>query len=220
MSQNVFNPWDRDYGNNQIGPVYVPLWEILNSFLQSYFIKTVLDFGCGDGNYAFLIGRKGIHVTGIDISVKAINKAKRYKKIYGDEKCDFFCGNSIPDGLPDCSFDSILMLNSYHCLNYEERSNVMVQANRILKPEGFFFASVLALEDESYPRKNWREIEDNTFDNGEGKVFHFFSSDELSTELKEFEILDHKMLQNIHPDIRRKSALHVIAAKRDKKNHK
>ncbi len=66
------------------------------------------------------------------------------------------------------------MLNSFHCLTYDERSNILIQVKRVLKRNGYLFASALALEDESYPRHEWKEIEENTFDDGTGRKFHFF----------------------------------------------
>lgn len=215
MEKNIIsNPWDDDYKDNQIAPIYEPLWDMLQLFLQSVSVKTVLDYGCGDGNYSFLMGKKGIDVLGIDISAKAIEKAVSHKEHCKDERCGFICHNSIPDNLPSDSLDAVVMLNSYHCLAYKERSSLIAQTNRVLKKNGYFFASVLALEDESYPRNDWNEIEKNTFDDGQGRLFHFFSSDELAAELKGLEILDNRMLQNIHPEIGRKSALFVITAKK------
>lgn len=216
MTVNTSNPWDNDYTNNQLKPVYEPLYEMLQSFLQSFSIQTVLDFGCGDGNYSFLIGRNGIDVSGIDISTNAIKMATRHKERCGDKTCKFICCNSIPDRLPENSFDAVIMLNSYHCLNDRERTNIRGQINRVLKKGGYLFASVLSLDDESYPRECWREMEPNTFDDGKGRVFHFFSSEELLAELEGFKILNNSVLQNIHPDIGKKSALYVITAKSSK----
>lgn len=214
MISNISNPWDDDYRGNQMEPIYEPLWRMLQLFLQNVSVKTVLDFGCGDGSYSFLMGKSGVNVIGIDISTKAIKKASLHKKSYKDERCRFICHNSIPENLPNDSFDAVVMLNSYHCLTYKERSSLIVQINRVLKKNGYLFASILALEDESYPRKDWKEIEVNTFDDGKGKTFCFFSAEELLAELKGFEILDNRMLQNIHPDSGRKSALFVITAKK------
>ncbi|MCG8482730.1 MAG: class I SAM-dependent methyltransferase [Clostridia bacterium] len=215
MEKNMIsNPWDDDYKDNEKLPIYEPLWDMLQLFLKSVSVKTVLDFGCGDGIYSFLMGKSGVNVLGIDISTKAIEKAKLHKERYGDERCSFICYNSIPDNLPSDSFDAVVMLNSYHCLINKERSRIVAQINRVLKKNGYLFTSVLALEDESYPRDDWKEIEKNTFDDGKGRIFHFFSSDELSAEFKGLEILDNTMLQNVHPEIGRKSALYVITAKK------
>jgi len=81
-----------------------------------------------------------------------------------------------------------------------------------LKQGGVLFASVLDEEDESYPRNEWKEIEPNTFDDGTGRVFHFYSRDELDEEFKGFSITECTTLQNIHPEVGRRSALFVLTA--------
>ncbi|MBU1014738.1 MAG: class I SAM-dependent methyltransferase [Bacteroidetes bacterium] len=216
MNSNISSPWDDEYNGSQIGPIYEPLWTMLQVFLHNLSIKTVLDFGCGDGKYSFLIGESGLNVIGIDNSVRAIEKATSYKQDHKDDRCRFLCNNHIPINLPNESIDAVIMLNSYHCLTNKERSNILNQVNRVLKKNGCLFVSVLAIDDESYPRNEWKEIDVNTFDNGKGKIFHFFSPNELSMELKGFEILDNRMLQNIHPETGRKSALYVITARSKK----
>ncbi|MFA6199526.1 MAG: class I SAM-dependent methyltransferase [Bacteroidales bacterium] len=173
------NSWDSDYKGNQPTPIYEPLWDMLQVFIQKLSIKTVLDFGCGDGAYSFLMGEKGLYVTGVDISLTAIKMAVANKNDCKDEKCWFIRHYSIPENLPNDSFDAVVMLNSYHCLTSIERQGILSQAKRVLKPEGFLFISALALEDESYPRQDWIEIESNTFEDAIGRKFHFFSFEEL-----------------------------------------
>jgi SAM-dependent methyltransferase len=214
MISKISNPWESDYKGNQLTSVYESLWDMLQTFIQMLPIKTVLDFGCGDGAYSFLMGEKGLDVTGVDISATAIKRAVAHKNDCKDEKCRFITHHSIPDNLPNDSFDAVVMLNSYHCLTGSERQGIISQARRVLKPEGFLFISVLALEDESYPRQDWIEIESNTFEDTIGKKFHFFSFEELKVELKDFEIQENNILQNIHPAVGRKSALLIVLAKK------
>lgn len=212
MTSTVSNPWDNDYKGGQPSPVYEPLWHMLQKFLQSAPVESVLDFGCGDGNYSFLMKEQGLHVTGIDISARAIEKAAAHQTCPCGEKIGFIRHDAIPADFPDKSFDAVVMLNSLHCLTGKERSAVVIQAKRVLKRDGYLFASVLALADESYPRQEWKEIETNTFDDGTGKIFHFFSSAELADELQGLSIVKKETLQNIHPEIGRKSALFVVTA--------
>jgi SAM-dependent methyltransferase len=214
MASNIPNPWDKDYEGAQLSPIYEPLWHMLQMFLQSVPFKKVLDFGCGDGRYSFLMKEEGFQVTGIDISPRAIEKAITYRNSCKDERSEFFRQDSIPDDFPNDSFGVVVMLNSLHCLTHKERSNTLIQVKRVLKGNGYLFASVLALEDESYPRQGWKEVETNTFDDGTGKKFHFFSFDELVDELKGLRISESRVLQNIHPEVGRKSVLFVVTAKK------
>lgn len=211
---SIVTPWDNAYDDSRLSPIYEPLWGMLRMFLQSTQGKTALDFGCGDGNYSFLMKEMGIHVTGIDVSVRAIEKANGHVHRCKKGNVEFIRHASIPDEIPSGSFDVVVMLNSLHCLLHKERSKILEQTERVLRNNGYFFASVLSLEDESYPRQEWEEVEANTFDDGASKTFHFFSFDELSCELKGLQILESRVLQNIHPEFGRKSVLFVVAARK------
>ena len=39
--------------------------------------RKILDVGCGTGNHAMILGKRGLNVVGIDISSEMINAAKR-----------------------------------------------------------------------------------------------------------------------------------------------
>jgi len=208
--------WDKEYEKTEYSPVYEPLWHMLQSLLESVSVKTVLDFGCGDGAYAYLIAEKGFRVTGIDISDKAVQKATVRKC----SRCEFIRHECIPHDLPSVFFDVVLMLNSIHCLPLVQRLVLYEQVRRVLRPSGYFFASVLSLEDESYPRQEWQEINAGTFIDETGRLFHFFSESELVNELSWLEIKEIRKLQSIHPACGRKSALFVVTAQfSGQKNH-
>jgi|GEM_PF-4913768 len=202
------NSWDKDYENTDLSPVYDPLWEMLQSFLERVPAGRVLDFGCGDGPYACLIADQGFKVAGIDISNVAINKAASR----GCRHCSFVRHDSIPHDWQEDSFDLVVMLNSLHCLDDNQRQKLFGQVRRVLKPHGHFFASALSLADESYPRHEWQNLNPGTFVDEAGRLFHFFSVQELEGELSWLDIQEIKVLENIHPQCGRKSSLFVVMA--------
>lgn len=208
MPLSTAHAWDHEYEDTRVSPVYEPLWHMLQSFLGSVPASTVLEFGCGDGTYACQMSKMGIRITGIDISGNAIKKATARKC----SNCTFFTHDSIPDHLSNESFDAVVVLNSLHCLTRDCRSQLLSQVKRVLKQNGHFFASVLAMKDESYPRQEWKETEPNTFLDEFGKTFHFFSETELIEELADFQITEIRLLQNIHPACGKRSALFVVTA--------
>lgn len=212
METTALSPWDTDYKGTEPSPVYEPLWHMLQQFLGDFPATSVLDFGCGDGNYAYLMAEEGLRVTGVDISLRAVEKAVALGSARTNGRCRFMRHDSIPEDVPDGSFDVVVMLNVLHCLTLKERVDLLVKAKRVLKQGGVLFASVLDVEDESYPRHEWTEIEPHTFDDGTGKLFHFYSREELAEELKGFSISECDMLRNIHPDVGRQSALFVVTA--------
>ena len=98
----------------------------------------------------------------------------------------------------------------------DNRAELIGQIRRVLKNNGDFFASVLSVDDESYPRSRWAEVEPGTFDDGSGKLFHFFTREEIIEEIDVLTVLDMDMLENVHPEAGRKSSLHIIAGKNGK----
>jgi SAM-dependent methyltransferase len=154
------------------------------------------------------MAEQGFSVTGIDFSETAIRKASTRKCV----NCAFIRHDSIPPDLPASSFEVVVMLNSLHCLDRVERLEFFDQVRRVLKAHGRVFASILSLEDESYPRHEWQEINPGTFVDDTGKLFHFFSESEVAKELSWLRIQETGVLQNIHPACGRKSALFVVTA--------
>jgi len=70
--------------------------------------RRVLDVGCGDGLNAVLLARLGADVTGIDISPKAIEAAKRRAQINGvADRCRFLCSPLETAEIDRGSFDIV-----------------------------------------------------------------------------------------------------------------
>jgi 2-polyprenyl-3-methyl-5-hydroxy-6-metoxy-1,4-benzoquinol methylase len=213
MITQTSNPWENEYLKDQQSPIYEPLWKKLQFFLKRVHGKSVLDYGCGDGNYSILMQNLGFNVVGIDVSSNAIEIAQNS---INSEKISFCTANSIPESLPNNSFDIVVMLNVLHCLSNGDRPKLLEKVRGVLKDRGYLFASVLSTEDESYPRNEWREVEPGTFDDGSGKLFHFFTLDEVTNELKGLNIIQTEILENIHPDVGRKSSLYIIVGQNEK----
>jgi len=55
--------------------------------------STVLDVGCGAGKFSFALANECLHVTGLDLSPKMIDKAKEKKVEIGQNNVDFFINN-------------------------------------------------------------------------------------------------------------------------------
>ena len=114
METTAHSPWDTDYKGTEPAPVYGPLWHMLQQFLRGFPATSVLDFGCGDGNYAYLMAEEGLRVTGVDISLRAIEKAVTHGGGLIDSRCEFIRHDSIPEDWPDNAFDVVVMLNVLH----------------------------------------------------------------------------------------------------------
>jgi len=204
--------WDREYEGGSTCLIYEPLWEIVKDYLRFCPSGRLLDFGCGDGVYAFLLSEMGYSVLATDISAEAIQSAiqeQKRRKLKGPE---FHQYDGICPAITRQSLDVVVMLNSYHCLITKDRKRVLRDTRKKLKSGGLLILSVLSLKDESYPREEWVEFEPGSFFDSSKKVYHFFSENEIRTELRGFSVSNLQELQNSHPETGKESALFVIAA--------
>ena len=118
--------------------------EIISRYLQVDPLK-ILDVGGGIGFYAFWLKSLGHEVTLVDLSANNIAWAKEYAA----EKNLFLDGYKVGDtgGLrfPDDQFDLVLLLGPlYHLTDRADRIKAIVEAKRVLKPNGLLIAAVIS----------------------------------------------------------------------------
>jgi ubiquinone/menaquinone biosynthesis C-methylase UbiE len=105
------------------------------SHIPCYDINSVLDYGCGQGGWMkVLMGSfAAAKITGIDISQKAIEKArKRFKNV------KFYIFNGKEVFIDDNSFDLVF---TYHVLEHVyDIESVVHDISRLVKPEGYICA--------------------------------------------------------------------------------
>lgn len=90
---------------------------------------SVLDLGCGAGMLA-LLKRKGVTLTGVDISDECALAARRngYDATYRAEL------SQLP--FPDASFDYVVSLDVIGHVGLEEKDAVLAEVKRVLRPGG------------------------------------------------------------------------------------
>ena len=91
--------------------------------------SALLDLGCGAGMLA-LLKRKGIELTGVDISDECVAAARRngYDETVRAEL------NSLP--FTDASFDYVVSLDVLGHIPAEEKDAVLAEVRRVLRPDG------------------------------------------------------------------------------------
>lgn len=95
--------------------------------------KRVLEVGCGAGTDLLQFARGGAHVTGIDITPRSIEIARRRFNIYGATG-EFAVGDAEDLAFPDESFDAVYSFGVLHHTPDTERG--VGEAHRVLRRGG------------------------------------------------------------------------------------
>lgn len=100
--------------------------------------KRVLDVGCGDGLNSVMLATMGARVTGVDISAKTIELARRRAEENGvADRIDFICSPIETADLPARSFDIVWGDSVLHHV-LDELESTLDHLEGVLKPDGLF----------------------------------------------------------------------------------
>lgn len=127
--------------------------------------KKVLDAGCGHGHYSLLLAKKGAKVTGIDISEKMIELAKK-DAVKASTQCQFLvCDMQDLSMFNSDSFD--LVTSSLVVPGLDDIRKAFSEVYRVLKLKGIFTFSATHpvaekghWERDSHDRKLHRNFDD------------------------------------------------------------
>jgi SAM-dependent methyltransferase len=105
----------------------------------------VLDLGCGPGLYAERFARRGFHVTGVDYSRRSIDYAKQAAQQQGlsiHYRCQDYLNLEEEN-----QYDLALLIYGDFCpLSPDQRSRLLMNVSRALKPGGYFVLDVSTRE--------------------------------------------------------------------------
>jgi SAM-dependent methyltransferase len=120
----------------------------------------ILDLGCGPGLYAAAMARAGHRVTGIDLSVRSLDWARRCTAEAG-LGIAFRCGNYL-ELEDDAAYDLVMMIYcDFGALTLAEQESLLVRMRRALRPGGLLVFDVwgpdFALKASNRKDWSWQE---------------------------------------------------------------
>lgn len=145
QSEKDFPDWDNLYSNQKVETM--PWYnEQLDSDLEEELERRkvskgrILDLGTGPATQAIQLAKRGLEVTGSDVSDAAINRAKA---VYGhnnkDTKISFTVDDILNSKMEDKMFDYVFDRGCFHVLPIEKRPVYVSEINRILDDKGILF---------------------------------------------------------------------------------
>ena len=120
----------------------------------------VLDLGCGPGLYASRLGEKGVKVTGVDISKRSIDYARKYARDKGLE-ITYSCLNFFDIDYKN-EYDAVIQTHGeLGTFSDEMRDTLLEIIHRSLKPNGIlvFDVTALAQKPKQPPQNRWYAAE-------------------------------------------------------------
>ncbi len=147
--------------------------EAVLAYLEPRPGMSVLDIGCGTGNYSLELARRGLRVTGLDISPGMLAKARAKAEAEG-LPVEFVLGDAGQLPFRDNSFDGVISVSALEFL--PDPGAALREAYRVLKPCGRLVVGVIGRD------SSWGRFYAGKACRDPGSVFNrarFYTLDEL-----------------------------------------
>lgn len=110
----------------------------IKKYLKNFNNPKILDIGAGTGAYSIPLANMGLEVCAVEL-VKHNLKVLEQK----NSSVKTFLGNALNlKKFEDNSFDIVLLLGPmYHLFCFEDKLNALLEAKRVLKPNGIIFVA-------------------------------------------------------------------------------
>jgi len=162
-----------------------------------------LEMGCGAAPTLVWLARRGIRVSGIDVSPTALRLAKENLENtgVGDRIGKLLEGSVTNVPFEAASFDGVLESCVFQHLNRKERKAAFHEVRRVLKPGGIFVGQMLDQGHSVFVRNKTEQLENDPgtliLESDPSKVHltgiglsHFYSRDEIEQLLEGFQTVD------------------------------
>ncbi|MFW9788837.1 MAG: class I SAM-dependent methyltransferase [Candidatus Thorarchaeota archaeon] len=190
--------WDKIFAER--GRVFIDPHPHINRVVKIIRAKggsRILDLGCGTGRHVVYLSRLDFDVYGFDASQKAISMTEEW--LASENLEANICKHQMEDAFPyeDNYFDAVVSIQVIHHNLVKDIRKTIKEIERVLKPDGLLFVTVPVLRPGPVSEDDdWKlvEVEAGTYvpQRGweSGIPHHYFTLDEIQTELRAFEILD------------------------------
>lgn len=121
----------------------------------------LLEVGCGTGTNSIWLARQGFEVVGLDVSPKAIERAR--SKLEPGLSCRFEVLNFLEDDVEGAPFETIFDRGCFHIFEEEtDQARFAARVAELLKPDGRWVSLIGSTEgparDSGPPRRSLREV--------------------------------------------------------------
>ncbi len=134
MSQTAAEFWESHYATSKTGSNGNP-GKLLVRFAEGLDPGRALDLGCGHGDDALWLARRGWHVTGVDISETVIGRARAQAETTGVAERARFEQHDLSETFPTGEFDLVTALY-LHSTDDFRRTAVLRRAAQAVAPGG------------------------------------------------------------------------------------
>lgn len=148
--------------------------------------KKLLEVGCGMGYDSLEFIRRGVRVTAVDLTPKAVEFATRHFEVVGAEADEVRVGNALELPFEDESFDAVWSNGVLHATG--DTRKAISEVRRVLKPGG------RAIISHFYRKPSWMYLvhrvgrENIEFKDEDPPVNEFYSEKEIEEMFDGFEL--------------------------------
>jgi SAM-dependent methyltransferase len=112
-------------------------------------VGPVLDVGCGSGDLAIALARRGVHVLGVDVVEAAIEQARAKAAALPDEVArllEFEVADALRPSLLERRFGAVVDSGFFHVFESEQRGRFVDELAATLLPGGRYYLLAFAVE--------------------------------------------------------------------------
>lgn len=149
--------------------------------------KKLLEIGCGMGYDSLEFIRRGVRVTAVDLTPKAVELAKRHFQVVGADADEVRIGDALDLPFPNESFDAVWSNGVLHATG--DTRTAISEVRRVLKPGG------RAIISHFYRKPSWMYLvhrlgrENIEFKDEDPPVNEFYSEKQIEAMFDAFELV-------------------------------